>query len=208
MKIPPLEILRADRCVAVVRASVIGDPVGLADALASGGIRSVELTFTTPGVEDLIARVVASDTTAIVGAGTVTSASQARDAIAAGAHFLVTPGISESVAEIAANASMPIIMGAYTASEVMRALALGVSAVKIFPADAGGPGYFKSLLGPFPDLVLMASGGISAANAKDYLRAGVMCVAAGSSVVPGESVEAGDWAEITRRAAAFTSSLG
>ncbi|HEV7957547.1 MAG: 2-dehydro-3-deoxy-phosphogluconate aldolase [Microbacteriaceae bacterium] len=203
----PLDAIAEDRCVAVVRAAEIPDAAALAAALAAGGIRGVELTFTTPGVLELIASAVEADTGAVVGAGTVLDRFQALDAIAAGAEFLVTPGLSEGVASAAAENGIPLIMGTYTASEVMRALDLGVAAVKIFPADAAGAGYLKSLRGPFPDLRVMASGGISESNAADYLAAGAFCVAAGSSVVPASGVESGQWQDITTRARRFVASF-
>ena len=203
----PLDAIAADRCVAVVRAARIPDAAALATALAEGGIRGVELTFTTPGVLDLLAAAVAGETDAVIGAGTVLDRAQARDAIAAGAQFLVTPGLSEGVASAAVEGGIPLIMGTYTASEVMRALDLGATAVKIFPADAAGPGYLKSLRGPFPDLRVMASGGISDKNAADYLAAGAFCVAAGSSVVPAAGVESGRWDDITARARRFVAAL-
>lgn len=111
------------------------------------------------------------------------------------------------VAEAAAAAGVPVVMGALTPTEVGMALDLGVDAVKIFPARAFGPRHFRDLAGPFPDVPLVASGGVNADNAAGFLAAGARAVCAGSEVVPPAVVAAGDWAEITRRARAFTDAL-
>ncbi|MFI5980092.1 bifunctional 4-hydroxy-2-oxoglutarate aldolase/2-dehydro-3-deoxy-phosphogluconate aldolase [Streptomyces sp. NPDC051555] len=197
--------LTADPVIAVVRAPRIPDAAALCEALAAGGIRTVELTFTTPGVGAHIARAAAAGHR--VGVGTVLTADQAREAIAAGASFLVTPGLRPLVAAVAAEAGVPVVMGALTPSEVADALDLGAAAVKIFPAKTFGPGYFKDLHGPYPGAALVASGGVNATNAGAFLENGALGVCAGTDVVPPAAVEAGDWADITRRAAAFTAAL-
>ena len=201
MLIPTLE---RDRALAVVRAPRVDDPAALCRALAAGGIRTVEFTFTTPGVEAVIAEAVRGAHDVIVGAGTVTDARSAEAAVAAGAQFLVTPGISEGAAGVAREAGIPILLGALTPSEVMRALALGAAAVKIFPAGLVGPAYLTDLRGPFPDVPVVPSGGLDARNAADWMRAGALAVTAGSSVVGAALVEAADWATVTARAREFS----
>ncbi|UGT46000.1 bifunctional 4-hydroxy-2-oxoglutarate aldolase/2-dehydro-3-deoxy-phosphogluconate aldolase [Nocardia yamanashiensis] len=201
-----MEAILADRALTVVRAPEIPDPVALADVLAGAGIRAVELTFTTPGVLDCLREVSAAGR-AVIGAGTVLSREQAEAAIDAGARFLVTPGVTAPVAAVAAQHDIPVVMGAFTPTEVMRALDLGAAAVKIFPARALGPGYLKDLRGPFPGVRLIPSGGVNAGNAAEFLAHGAVAVTAGTDVVPPASVAAGDWPEIAARAAAFVSSL-
>ncbi|MEC3958711.1 bifunctional 4-hydroxy-2-oxoglutarate aldolase/2-dehydro-3-deoxy-phosphogluconate aldolase [Nocardia sp. CDC153] len=203
---PALRAILADRALTVVRAPEIPDPVALAGALAGAGIRAVELTFTTPGVLDYLGKIAAAGT-GVIGAGTVLRREQAEAAIDAGARFLVTPGISESVAEVAGRHEIPVVMGAFTPSEVMRAMELGAAAVKIFPARALGPGYLKDLRGPFPDVRLIPSGGVNAGNAADFLAHGAVAVTAGTDVVPPAAVAAGEWAEIASRAAAFVRAM-
>ncbi|CAM5539990.1 hypothetical protein SAVIM338S_04281 [Streptomyces avidinii] len=200
-----LATLAADPVIAVVRAPRIPDAAALCEALAAGGIHSVELTFTTPGVTAHIARAAAAGHR--VGVGTVLSAGQAREAVAAGAGFLVTPGLRPLVAAAAHEAGVPAVIGALTPSEVADALDLGAAAVKIFPAKNFGPGYFKDLHGPYPGVPLVASGGVNASNAAEFLAHGALAVCAGTDVVPPAVVGAGDWAEITRRARAFTGAL-
>lgn len=201
-----MEVIRADRALTVVRAPEIPDPAALAEALAGAGIRALELTFTTPGVLECL-RKVADAGVGVIGAGTVLDGDQAAAAIDSGAQFLVTPGIRESVAEVAVRRGIPVVMGALTPSEVMRALDLGAAAVKIFPARVFGPGYLKDLRGPFPTVELIPSGGVNAANAADFLAHGAVAVTAGTDVVAPADVAAGRWPEIAARAAAFVRSL-
>lgn len=118
-----LDVIRADRVLTVVRAPRIPDPLALAEALAGSGIRTVELTFTTPGVLDAL-RAASGSARAVLGAGTVLTGDQAAAAIDSGARFLVTPGIRAEVAAVALRRDIPVVMGAFTPSEVMQALDL------------------------------------------------------------------------------------
>ncbi|MFE9600749.1 bifunctional 4-hydroxy-2-oxoglutarate aldolase/2-dehydro-3-deoxy-phosphogluconate aldolase [Streptomyces hokutonensis] len=198
--------LTKDRVIAVVRAPEIPDAAALCAALHAGGIRWIEFTRTTPSLLTHLRRAIAEGLRG-VGAGTVMTAEQAEELIDAGAEYLVTPGCRPGVARAATAAGVPVVMGALTPTEVGQALDLGVDAVKIFPARAFGPRHFRDLAGPFPDVPLVASGGVNAENAAGFLTAGARAVCAGSEVVPPGVVAAGDWTEITRRARAFTDSL-
>lgn len=191
-----------DPVIAVVRAPRIPDAAALCAALAEGGINFTEFTYTTPDVTDHLERASAAGWR--VGVGTVLTAEQAGRGIDAGASFLVTPGCRPEVAEAGRARGVPVVLGALTPTEVARAVDLGAAAVKIFPARSFGPGYFKDLRGPYPDVPLVASGGVNAGNAAEFLAQGALAVCAGTDVVPPAAVEAGDWAEITRRARAFT----
>ncbi|MFG3055964.1 bifunctional 4-hydroxy-2-oxoglutarate aldolase/2-dehydro-3-deoxy-phosphogluconate aldolase [Kitasatospora sp. NPDC048239] len=198
--------LAADPVIAVVRAPRIPDAAALCAALADGGISWTEFTYTTPDVTTHLRR--AADAGWRVGVGTVLTAEQAERGVEAGASFLVTPGCRPEVAAAAHAAAVPVVLGALTPTEVALAVDLGAAAVKIFPARAFGPGYFKDLRGPYPDIPLVASGGVNAGNAADFLAHGALAVCAGTDVVAPEVVAAGDWAEITRRAKAFTAACG
>jgi 2-dehydro-3-deoxyphosphogluconate aldolase / (4S)-4-hydroxy-2-oxoglutarate aldolase len=199
--------LAADRSLVVVRAAAIPDAAQLCAALVEGGIGVIELTFTSPDVLPSLRKAAAAPGAAILGAGTVLSADDARAAIDAGARFLVTPGIRPDVARVATRAGVPVYLGAMTPTEVAMAVDLGSSAVKIFPASRLGPGYLTDLKGPYPDVRLLPSGGINAANAREYLAAGALAVCCGTSVVPPAAVESGDWAGITARARDFSRAL-
>lgn len=200
-----LETIRADRAVAVVRGERVADPAGLASTLAAAGIRAIEFTFTIPTVLEAVEAAAGAD--ALVGAGTVRDARQARDALAAGARFLVSPACVPEVAEVAREAGVPVFLGALTPTEVDAALKAGTTAVKLFPAGVGGAGYLRDLRGPFPDAAFVPSGGIGESNAREFLDAGAIAVYAGSSLAPPELVAAGDHEEIARRAQAFVAAL-
>jgi 2-dehydro-3-deoxyphosphogluconate aldolase/(4S)-4-hydroxy-2-oxoglutarate aldolase len=201
-----LDLITSDRVLAVVRADSIPDPTALATALADGGIRTVEFTFTTPGLAGLV-RAVAAMPDVAVGAGTVLTADQAREAIDAGASFIVTPGVRPDVASVVTAAGVTLLMGALTPSEVMVALDLGADAVKIFPARTVGARYFSDLRGPFPGARLLPSGGVDESNAAEFLRAGAIAVSAGTSVVSPKLVVDGGFEEITARAKAFVAAF-
>lgn len=208
---PVIDTLRADQALVVVRASRLEDPVALCQALAAGGIRTVELTYTTPGLTDLLSQVSArAEDDIVIGAGTVLTADQARAALAAGARFLVTPGLPPEAAEIVAEghaAGAAVVLGALTPTEVLTATALGADAVKIFPARAVGPRYFSDLRGPFPEVALIPSGGVDEDNAAEFLRAGAIAVTAGTSVVQPADVDEARWEQITTNAARFRAAL-
>lgn len=197
--------LAAAPVIAVVRAPHIADARALCAALAEGGIHHVEFTFTTPDATRHLA--LAATDGALVGMGTVLTRDQAELAVMAGARFLVTPGCRPEVAAAAHEANVPVVLGALTPTEVAQAVDLGAAAVKIFPASGFGPRYLKDLHGPYPGITLVASGGVNAGNAPEFLAHGATAVCAGTEVVPPTAVAEGNWGEITRRAAAFTQSL-
>lgn len=203
-----MEAIAADRTLAVVRATSVPDPGALCAALAEGGIRVVEFTFTTPGVAKVLAAAAAARVPGShVGAGTVMTAAQAAEAIDAGAEFLVTPAIRPEVAEVATASGIPVLMGAFTPTEVAQAIDLDAAAVKIFPASALGPRYLRDLQGPFPGVRLVPSGGVSSANARAYLEHGALAVCCGTEVVAPALVADAAHAEITTRARRFVASL-
>jgi 2-dehydro-3-deoxyphosphogluconate aldolase/(4S)-4-hydroxy-2-oxoglutarate aldolase len=198
--------MASDRAVAVIRAPRIADARGLAETLAGAGIHCIEFTFTTDGVLEAIEK--ATPSGALVGAGTVTTPEQARDAIAAGARFVVSPALLPEVAPPCRDAGVPFFLAALTPTEVAAAARTGAEAVKLFPASLGGPGYLKDLLGPFPGTRFIPSGGVDESNARAFLDAGAVAVFAGSRLSPGELVASGDHAEIARRAESFVRALG
>jgi 2-dehydro-3-deoxyphosphogluconate aldolase/(4S)-4-hydroxy-2-oxoglutarate aldolase len=118
-----------------------------------------------------------------------------------------TPGRRPAVAQVATDAGVPVFLGAFTPTEVAMAVDLGAAAVKNFPVGRLGPKYLSGPHGPYPDVQLLPSGGVSAENAADYLAAGAPAVCAGTSVVPPAAVEAGAWSEISERARSFAAAL-
>lgn len=178
-----LDEIAAARLIMVVRAPSADAARASIAAARSGGVRVIEVTFTVPDAASVIRELVA-DAGVLVGAGTVLTLEQAETAIDAGARFLVSPGLDESIVRFAVERDVLVLPGILTASEVMRARALGVLALKLFPADSVGPAYLRALRGPFPELAIMPSGGVSAANAADWLAAGAIAVGMAGSLSP------------------------
>src|SRR5690606_21351924 len=141
------------------------------EALLAGGITALEITFTTPEAEKAIAEAVAryEGSNALVGAGTLRTPQEAEAAIAAGARFLVSPGLDAETARVMADAEAPSVIGALTPTEVMRAVKAGADAVKLFPSSLGGVPYMKALRGPLPDVSFIPTGGIGPAEVTAFL---------------------------------------
>jgi 2-dehydro-3-deoxyphosphogluconate aldolase/(4S)-4-hydroxy-2-oxoglutarate aldolase len=174
----------------------------------AGGVTNVEFTFTNPTAAEAISTVrTAVGDSAYIGAGTVLDPETARIAILAGAEYIVTPTTKEATIEMCRRYSIPTVIGAFTATEMLTAWEAGASYIKVHPAGLGGPRYFKDILGPLPQLKLIPSGGVSLENAGDFIKAGAVAVALGSNLVDGGTVSNGDWAEITRRAASLVEAV-
>jgi 2-dehydro-3-deoxyphosphogluconate aldolase/(4S)-4-hydroxy-2-oxoglutarate aldolase len=200
-----LERLRDARVVAVVRAASADGALRAVDALVRGGVTGIEITYSTPDVPRVLAAVAKAHGDAVLlGAGTIRTARDAREAAAAGAEFLASPGLDDEVIAVMRGTAATTLGGALTPTEVMRAVKLGVDVVKVFPASLGGPAYVRSLRGPFPDVPFMPTGGVSADNVGDWLAAGVVAVGAGSELCSADDIAAGRFAEIERRAREFS----
>jgi 2-dehydro-3-deoxyphosphogluconate aldolase/(4S)-4-hydroxy-2-oxoglutarate aldolase len=169
----------------------------LAQALVRGGLRVLEVTLRTACGLDAISAMRAASPDAIVGAGTLTRAADFRDCAAAGAQFAVTPGLTPELVAAARASDFPLLPGIMTPSELIAARAAGFVACKLFPASqAGGIGMLKALGGPFPDHVFCPTGGVTRANAAEFLALpNVLCVG-GSWIVPPAALEAADWGSI------------
>ncbi|MGX6449835.1 bifunctional 4-hydroxy-2-oxoglutarate aldolase/2-dehydro-3-deoxy-phosphogluconate aldolase, partial [Patulibacter sp. S7RM1-6] len=159
--------------VAVVRAPGAEEAVRLSAALLAGGITAIELTFTTPGAEDALARVRAEHgDELLLGAGTVRTPAQLAAALDAGADFLVTPHFDPELFAAMHGSGRLVLPGTFTPSEVARALDAGADVVKLFPASLGGPRHLRALRGPFPELRVVPTGGIDAPDIAAWLAAG------------------------------------
>lgn len=191
--------------VPVVVLNDAGAAVPTAKALLKGGINVMEVTFRTAAARASIARVAAEVPEMIVGAGTVISVDQAREAAEAGAKFLVSPGSDEDIIREAARLNMPIVPGVVTPSEIMLGLKLGVKLFKFFPAESyGGLKTIKALCGPFPQIRFIPTGGISQANAGEYFKNPKILAVGGSWMVASAMIEAGDFDGIAEKSAAAT----
>lgn len=198
--------LTARRALCIIRAPAIPDPVGLASTLVEAGLPIIEFAFTTPEAPRLIEQASSVDGL-VLGAGTVMSAQDARDAISAGATFLLTPGLRPEVAAEASRQRVPLVLGAMTPTEVAAAVDLGSTAVKVFPAARLGPAYFGDLHGPYPNLPLVATGGITTDNAPSFLAGGALAVTAGSGVVGPALAAESRLDEIAERARGFVAAV-
>jgi 2-dehydro-3-deoxyphosphogluconate aldolase/(4S)-4-hydroxy-2-oxoglutarate aldolase len=173
--------LHASRLVAVVRSPSDEAAIELAHAVAQGGIRFVEITFTVPGALDVI-RNLAREKKVHVGAGTVLAPQQAERAINEGAEFVVSPSLELNLIGICHAANIACFPGAATPTEIIAARRAHADLVKIFPADlVGGPYFIKQMQGPFPEVRFMVSGGVSPENVQEYVRVGVTGICLGSA---------------------------
>lgn len=204
---PVLDALRAQRIIALIRADSPSSLVECTRALSEGGLNCVELTMTTPGALEMAARVSRELTGVILGVGTVLHGATAAEAIAAGARFIVTPAVRPEVVAVCRQRGVPVFCGALTPTEVYSAWELGADVVKIFPAEFFGPSYIRSLRGPFPNIELMPTGGVTPENIGEFLRAGAFAAAAGSTLVTAAALRSSDWGAITARASEFLAAV-
>jgi len=193
-----LDELCSRRVVPVVVIDELDTALPLARALVEGGLPVAEVTFRT-AVAAVAMRLIADETDLLVGAGTVVRPEQVDLAFDAGARFVVTPGFSPAVADRCAELGIPVVPGVATATEVIAALDHGLDLLKLFPAEAsGGIPLLRALRGPFPDVRFVPTGGVSAANAPDYLALPSVAAVGGSWMVAPELIRAGDFAAVTR----------
>jgi 2-dehydro-3-deoxyphosphogluconate aldolase/(4S)-4-hydroxy-2-oxoglutarate aldolase len=196
------DLLELSPVMPVVVIDDADDAVPTARALLAGGIGVIELTLRTPAALAAIERVAAEVPDIVIGAGTVTSPGQAKQAADAGAKFLVTPGCTDAVLDACFETGLPFLPGASTVSEAMRLAERGLTALKFFPAEAsGGVAYLKSIAGPLPGLKFCPTGGITVASAPSYLALPTVGCIGGSWLTPKSALTAGDFAAIEALAA-------
>ena len=203
----PDELMGQGPFVPVITIERVADAVPLARALVAGGVRVLEVTLRTPVALEAI-KEMSHVQGAIVGAGTVLNARDAERAAAAGARFLISPGLTEPLARASAELRLPYLGGVVTPGDLMLGLDLGLDRFKFFPAENyGGAATLKAFAGPFPQVRFCPTGGITEASAPSYLALpNVVCVG-GTFAAPKAAIDAGDWATITelaRRASALT----
>jgi 2-dehydro-3-deoxyphosphogluconate aldolase / (4S)-4-hydroxy-2-oxoglutarate aldolase len=190
--------------VAVIRTARGEDVLPVCEALAAGGIDALEITLTVPNALKAIRE--ARDRFGpgvILGAGTVTSAQSCREAIKAGAEFIVSPIMRPEIVQAAHEAGRPVMLGAYTPTEAQAAHEAGADFVKIFPADRLGASYIKALLGPLPHLRIVPTGGVDLETIPEFIKAGCAALGVGSSLIKPEIIKNGDWKDLSRLAKAY-----
>ncbi|SFR43444.1 2-dehydro-3-deoxyphosphogluconate aldolase / (4S)-4-hydroxy-2-oxoglutarate aldolase [Halogeometricum rufum] len=192
--------------VAVMRGADADTIIEVAQALNEGGVTAYEITADNPDAMELISEVSASftDEEAIVGAGTVLDSETARASIMNGAEFVVGPNFDEGVVETCNRYGTLVAPGILTPTEAVDAYEAGADMVKVFPASVMGPKHLASIKGPLPQIPLMPTGGIDIDNVADYVEAGAVVVGAGSAIMDGDAIAAGDFESITETAREFT----
>ena len=203
-----LASIKACGVVAVLRADRPDALVQVAQAIGRGGIGAVEITMTTPGALDVIGECANRlGDEILLGAGTVLDPETARAAILAGAEYIVTPTLNPDVITLCRRYDKVIIPGALTPTEILTAWECGADIVKVFPATAVGPRYFKDVKAPLPQIDLMPTGGVDLDNAGDFIRAGACAVAVGGNLVDKAAVAAGEWHVLTDTARKYVEAV-
>lgn len=198
MSHPLLDRMRDVGVIPVIRADSAPTAERISEALADAGLTVIEITMTVPNALaaiESVARRLAPQVA--VGAGTITTAAMAESAIDAGAMFVVTPSLVPAVIDTARRRGVPVIAGALTPTEIVSAIDAGADWIKVFPASAvGGPSYIRSLKGPFPELSLVPTGGVSLESVGPYIQAGAAAVGVGGELIRADAVRQGDWTAI------------
>ncbi len=203
-----LAVIKACGVVAVLRADSPDALVQVAQAIGRGGIGAVEITMTTPGALDAIGECANRlGDEILLGAGTVLDSETARAAILAGAEYIVTPTLNPDVITLCRRYGKVVIPGALTPTEILTAWECGADIVKVFPATAVGPRYFKDVKAPLPQIDLMPTGGVDLDNAGDFIRAGACAVAVGGNLVDKAAVAAGEWQVLTDTARKYVDAV-
>ena len=197
-KLTALQVMQDSPVIPVIVLTDVAQAVLMARALVAGGIRMLEVTLRTPQALSCIEAIARDVPEAVVGAGTVRSPQDAQASAIAGARFIVSPGYTSALGQACRDVGLPLLPGVATGSEIMMAQADGLSELKFFPAmQAGGPAMLKAWNGPFGDVRFCPTGGVTAANAMEFLALpNVVCVG-GSWLTPPDALARGNWAQIT-----------
>ena len=206
------EIVRrivATGIIPVIRAPSADDALAAVEALLAGGLDIVELTMTVPSALKVIEKVVERHGhAAVVGAGTVLDAQTARACMLAGAMFVVAPSLDIPTIRACRTHGVPVVPGALTPTEIVRAWRAGADLVKVFPASAmGGASYIKALRAPLPQIDLVPTGGVTAATVGDFIAAGAVAVGAGADLVDIARLRRGDHAGVTENARKYVAAV-
>lgn len=196
-----LACTKTHRAIAVIRAPNIEIGLCMAKAVASGGIRLIEITWNSDQPASQIQMLCTELPECVIGAGTLLDRSQVQEAIAAGAKFLFTPHVDPLLIQLAVEHQVPMIPGALSPTEIVTAWHAGAASVKVFPIQSvGGVNYIKSLQGPLGHIPLIPTGGITPQNARDFLQAGAIAVGVSSQLFPKDAIATQNWDIVTQQA--------
>ena len=203
-----LERILDSGITAVIRAKSSEHLINVVEAIKAGGVECIEVTMTTPNALAVIneaARRFGHE--AVIGVGSVLDAETCRAAILAGAEFVVGPTLDLGVIEMCRTYSKPVIPGALTPTEILTAWRAGADLVKVFPAGVVGPGYFKDVLAPLPQVKLVPTGGVDLKTAGDFIKAGAAALCVGSAMTPKDAMAEGKWDVLTDLARRFVEAV-
>jgi 2-dehydro-3-deoxyphosphogluconate aldolase/(4S)-4-hydroxy-2-oxoglutarate aldolase len=202
-----IAIMRAKK-VPASQAGTSEQLIAAAEAICRGGVRAIEVTMTTPGALEAIAEASARlGRDVLFGAGTVLDAETAQAAIQAGAGLIVSPTLNVDVIRLCNYHGVVAVPGCYTPTEMLAAFNAGADLCKFFPAEIGGPAMLRAIRAPLPQLRIVPVGGVTLDNAVEYMRSGAAALGIGSALIDQVLLDAGDLAELTRRAAAFIAAV-
>ncbi|WP_145034678.1 bifunctional 4-hydroxy-2-oxoglutarate aldolase/2-dehydro-3-deoxy-phosphogluconate aldolase [Caulifigura coniformis] len=194
--------------VAIIRSPSSDVLVDVAEALVAGGIEVMEVTFTVPNALEVLAAVRKKlGDRILLGAGTVLDTETCRAALLAGAEFIVTPTVNPAVIEMCRRYDKVIMPGGFTPTEVLTAWEAGADAVKIFPAEIGGPSLLRALKGPFPQIRMLPTGGVNLDTLNDFVKAGACAVGLGSALVEKSAIEQKNFSRITDLAKQYVAAM-
>ena len=194
--------------VAIIRADNSEQLIDASRALIDGGVSGIEITMTTPNALKVIAdmRRVFGDKV-LAGVGSILDVKTAEAAVEAGAEYVITPVLKPNVIAFCNRVGKPVFSGSYTPTEAQTAFELGADFIKIFPADGLGPAYIRAIRGPLPHLRIVPTGGVDVNTAGDFIKAGCVAVAAGSTLVSKDILKNKDWAKLTDLAGQFIAAV-
>lgn len=202
-----IEKIKETKLVAVIRAESKEQGVEIIEAVAKGGIKSIEITMTVPGAAEIIKELSQKykESDLIIGAGTVLDPETARICILAGARYIVSPSLNVDTMLLCNRYGIPVIPGIMTVTEAVKALEYGAQIIKIFPGNAYGPSIIGAFKGPLPQGEFMPTGGVSIANASEWIKAGAVAVGTGSELTKG--AKAGNYDLVEKVAADFVAAV-
>jgi 2-dehydro-3-deoxyphosphogluconate aldolase/(4S)-4-hydroxy-2-oxoglutarate aldolase len=203
-----LQAIESSGVVAVVRLEDAAAMIAVADALMAGGVRAIEVTMTVPRAVALIEKLSRSvPPDVIVGAGTVLDAATADEVIGAGADFVVSPVLRTAVIDACRDHGVAVMPGCFSPTEILTAWEAGADVVKVFPATALGPTFFKDIRGPLPHVRLMPTGGVTRENASAWIAAGAFAIGVGSALVDRKAIATGAFQILTNNARHFVAAV-
>jgi 2-dehydro-3-deoxyphosphogluconate aldolase/(4S)-4-hydroxy-2-oxoglutarate aldolase len=194
--------------VAVIRLNKADHLEKIIEALTGGDVRALEITMTTPGAVEIIRNI--SKTLSddfLIGAGTVLNLNDTEAVIDAGAQFVVSPVYNPAVVKLAHRFEKAVMPGAFSPTEILNAWNGGADIVKVFPATALGPKYFKDIHGPLPQVKLTPTGGVTLENAEEFIRCGAVCLGVGTALLDKEMIKNQDWQALAERARQFKAAV-